>query len=172
MFRIGIGYLSPLALGRKLSECDGIANELQVLRFIKATTSIHMTFKCHFTWLYYTVRALVVWRVKKFLPSFVSITFSLLDSPLFGYCRIFRHLWIISLDAQFAHSIKVLLSSFWHWNEFKRFCSTQITIAFGCVSFFCLEFFILRASAALELSSKVLTLSTSHSNNWWDRAVS
>lgn len=33
------------------------SNEMRVLRFIKATTSIYMTFECHFTWLHYTAQA-------------------------------------------------------------------------------------------------------------------
>lgn len=56
--------VSAIRIGQKLSKLTmrRHRNELQVLRFIKATTSIHMTFECHFTWLYYTVRALDVRR--------------------------------------------------------------------------------------------------------------
>lgn len=94
-----IGSRFSIAMGEIYA---GASHELQVLRFIKATTSIHMTFECHFTWLHYM-------KLKRF--TWCQTNFHLLYSTLFGtHCSITRSKWL--MHTTFSHSN---YTSIWHW---------------------------------------------------------
>lgn len=116
----------------------------KVLRFIKATTSIHMTFECHFTWLHYT-------ELKHTIHSMSDQIFIFCSSHI--YTHSFWHfisIFSFSHLHSFIHSHHIIefsiksprnereqtteLHSIGNLTfDIARFCSTQIIIAFAVV---------------------------------------